>query len=185
MEGVPRIEAWERKMAPAYRRALALLRERGVPAAARVLDAAAGYGFFLAAARDAGFDAHGVEPSAEGCRFAREWLGLRPACAAFEDWTGPDGAFDAVPAFHALERAPDPRAFLARARRLLRPGGVLLVHGRRMEFAPLLAGADFADLRVSAAPGVLNAVVHALSGGAGSLPGADRTVTALAAPGGT
>jgi ubiquinone/menaquinone biosynthesis C-methylase UbiE len=46
----------------------------------------------------------------------------------------PDGSFDAVMSNTILHHIPDPRQFLAEARRVLRPGGVLLI---RDLFRPL------------------------------------------------
>ncbi len=142
---VPRIEAWRRMMARVYRTAIRLLREAGVPAEGRVLDVGAGYGFFLDALRDQGFSAHGVEPSRTACEFARRWLGVDPACVTLEEWDGPVAAFDALTAFYVIEHVPDPKALLAQAHRLLRPGGILLL--RWPHTTPLVKAVSWSGAR--------------------------------------
>lgn len=81
-------------------------------------------GFFLAAARDAGIAARGIEPSVEASRFAREQLHVPVETGLFEE-VDAAGPVDAVCAFHVLEHVQDPRAFLAHAHAQLLPDGVL------------------------------------------------------------
>jgi len=92
------------------RQRLALLRGT-VPPPARLLDVGAGHGRFVAAARAAGYDARGLEPSAR----------------SIEDAAVQDGSLDAVTLWHVLEHVEDPGAALARIAGWLRPGGALLV----------------------------------------------------------
>lgn len=91
----------------------------------RLVDVGCYDGAFLLAAQELGFDVEGVEPSAAGAAKATE-RGLRVTESTFADapLTGP---FDAVTFVHSLEHFEDPRAALARARDLLRPGGAVLV----------------------------------------------------------
>ena len=70
--GAPRLHAPARPVLEAFdRRRLALL-EPYVPPPASLLDIGAGRGRFVAAARAAGYDARGVEPSDRGVTAARE-----------------------------------------------------------------------------------------------------------------
>jgi SAM-dependent methyltransferase len=108
------------------RRRLALLR-RAVPPPARLLDAGAGRGRFVAAARRAGYDAAGVEPSARGVRAAREAYGIALVAAMIEDAPVAAGSLDAVTLWHVLEHLDAPGAALERIATWLRPGGALLV----------------------------------------------------------
>jgi SAM-dependent methyltransferase len=98
------------------RRRLALL---DAPPGARLLDVGAGRGRFVASARSAGLDAHGIEPF-----HARDATVER---ASIEDADFPPGSFDAIAVWHVLEHLDDPRAALSRVRAWLRPDGVLLV----------------------------------------------------------
>ena len=108
------------------RRRLALVR-RDVPPPARLLDVGAGRGRFVAAARDAGYDADGIEPSTRGVLAAREAYGVELAQATIDDATVAPGSYDAVTLWHVLEHVEDPHGALARVASWLRPGGVLLV----------------------------------------------------------
>jgi len=119
--------AWER------RRTL-LLRE--ARAGERVLDLGCGAGRFVAALRDAGADAVGVELAEAALERAR-----RNVPGAELHRLAPDGAIpledasvDLVWCSEVLEHVPDTVAFLTEVRRVLRRGGRVLVtvpdHGR-------------------------------------------------------
>ena len=53
--------------------------------------------------------------------------GLEVDCGAVEDQRYPAAAFDAVTLNHVIEHVPDPLATVAECRRLLKPGGRLLM----------------------------------------------------------
>jgi SAM-dependent methyltransferase len=107
------------------RRRLRLVR-RTVPPPARLLDAGAGRGRFVASAATAGYAAAGIEPSARGIAGARE-LGARVTQASIDSAEIDDGAFDAVTLWHVLEHLEDPGSAIETIARWLRPGGALLV----------------------------------------------------------
>ena len=109
------------------RHRLRLLRRAGVSPGARVLDAGAGRGRFVATARAAGYDASGLEPSARGVQAAREVYGLQLQRARIEDARVDSASYDAVTLWHVLEHVEDPGAVLDVVGSWVRPGGALLV----------------------------------------------------------
>lgn len=108
------------------RRRLRILR-RALPAPARLLDAGAGRGRFVAAARDAGYDAQGIEPAAARAAAARDLYGVELCPVGIQDAEFGPGSFDGVSLWHVLEHLDDPAAALETVVRWLRPGGVLLI----------------------------------------------------------
>jgi SAM-dependent methyltransferase len=100
-----------------------------VEAGQRVLDLGCGAGAFTAALAEAGTQAVGVEVAAravERARAAHPGLDFRhvpiDAPLPFED-----ASFDAVWVSEVLEHVADTARFLSEARRVLKPGGLLLV----------------------------------------------------------
>ncbi len=125
--GAPRGAALAAPVLRAFdRRRLALLRRAATPPA-RLLDAGAGRGRFVAAARAAGWAAEGLEPSARGVDAAREAYGVTLRRAGIEDAAIAPGSLDAVTLWHVLEHLEDPGAALGTIRGWLAPDGVLLV----------------------------------------------------------
>jgi SAM-dependent methyltransferase len=102
---------------------LALLRRH--VSGGTLLDVGCSTGSFLGVARDA-FAASGVEPDPGTSEQARA-AGLDVITGTLADVQAPPGGFDALTMFHVIEHTDSPRAELARARDLVRPGGVVLV----------------------------------------------------------
>ncbi|MCU1601994.1 MAG: ubiG 1 [Frankiales bacterium] len=96
---------------------------RLVPAPARWLDVGCGRGRLLAHAE--GYEAVGLEPVDETAEQARE-AGLDVRTGVLEDAPEP-GTWDVVTAFHVLEHVTAVDDALGALRRLLRPGGTLVV----------------------------------------------------------
>jgi SAM-dependent methyltransferase len=93
----------------------------------RLLDVGCATGVFLDLARSAGWNIRGVEFSARHAAYARNGFGLDVWEGDFVDAPFPAASFDAITMWDFLEHVLDPPAVLAQARRLLAPGGVLLV----------------------------------------------------------
>lgn len=102
------------------------LRELRDVAAGRLLDVGCGKGWFLAAARDAGWRVVGVEFAPTSAAAARVTHRVDVVPGDFLE-VSLDGEFDVVTMWHVLEHLADPAAAIARAAELLRPGGLLLV----------------------------------------------------------
>lgn len=116
-----------------YSRYLQLLDRFGAKKGA-LLEVGCGNGFFLEAAREAGYVAvHGVEPSADAVAKARADIRpdivldvMRPGLFAAE-------SFDVVCLFQVLDHLPDPGAVLDECRRVLKPGGLILCLNHNVE----------------------------------------------------
>lgn len=93
----------------------------------RLLDVGAGPGFMVAAARDRGWDATGVDLNAWAAEYAREELGVEVRRASLEEAEVGNGELDALCMLDLIEHVTDPHAVLAEAARVLRPGGVLAI----------------------------------------------------------
>lgn len=93
----------------------------------RILDIGSGPGFFLEAGKARGWDVLGFEPSPLAARYAAA-RGLAVVndffSAASANGHGP---FDAVALSMVLEHVKDPIGLIGEARRLLAPGGLLLL----------------------------------------------------------
>lgn len=94
---------------------------------ARILDVGCALGTFLAIARERGFDPHGVEISQFASSFAREKRDLDVFTGDLERYPAANGSFDVVTFWDAIEHVTHPLENLTTARRLLRPGGLLLL----------------------------------------------------------
>ncbi len=92
----------------------------------RLLDVGVGTGLLVHLARQAGWDATGVDICAEAAERAGREFGVAVAVGDFLAVDLP-GGYDAITMADVVEHSRDPRAFLARAHALLAPGGVLYV----------------------------------------------------------
>jgi 2-polyprenyl-3-methyl-5-hydroxy-6-metoxy-1,4-benzoquinol methylase len=92
----------------------------------RLLDFGCGGGTFLRRMREHGWRATGLDISAETVERLRG-LNLDVLQGTLPHPELAPGSFDLVTMWHSLEHVPDPRHTLVEARRLLAPGGKLLV----------------------------------------------------------
>jgi 2-polyprenyl-3-methyl-5-hydroxy-6-metoxy-1,4-benzoquinol methylase len=96
------------------------------PAPARLLDVGAGRGRFVLAARAAGYEASGIEPSLRGVDAATA-AGAPVERVTIEQAAIAPGSLDAVSLWHVLEHLDDPAGALERISGWLAPGGALLI----------------------------------------------------------
>lgn len=136
-----RIEAWERDYpGPAYHRyhceaieahetCVPTLRRVLAGTPRRILDSGCGTGRWLAYLRNLGHDVYGIDDSAAPLAVAHAHdPTLRLVRGDARRCPFPDASFDVVFSSYVAEHCEEgPREFLAEARRLLRPGGLLLL----------------------------------------------------------
>lgn len=102
-------------------------REIGSPlSGARLLEAGCAYGLFLERAQRHGVEVAGQELSASAADRVRADLDVDVHEGHLDDLAG-TSAFDVVCAWDVIEHVPDPASFLAAARELTRPGGLVVL----------------------------------------------------------
>ncbi len=91
-----------------------------------VVDVGCSRGQFVAAAIAAGYKAEGVEPAPRLAEAARA-AGVPVRTGLLEEQRFADNSFDALTLFEVIEHLRTPLPLLAECRRVLKPGGILLV----------------------------------------------------------
>jgi 2-polyprenyl-3-methyl-5-hydroxy-6-metoxy-1,4-benzoquinol methylase len=92
----------------------------------RLLDVGCGTGSFLRAAEAHGWDVTGTEFSRDGARMA-ESDGYTVFTGDLWEAGFPDEGFDVITCWHVIEHVSDPRRLLFEMRRILSPGGLLVL----------------------------------------------------------
>lgn len=110
-----------------------LARYRPVPGRNHLLDVGCGTGEFLRQAREAGWDVLGVEIAQEAVRAAHA-AGLQVRVGSLVALGLPEASFDVVTFWDVLDFVPDPVEQAREAKRLLVPGGVLVLRVRNLTF---------------------------------------------------
>jgi 2-polyprenyl-3-methyl-5-hydroxy-6-metoxy-1,4-benzoquinol methylase len=113
-------------------RALGVLLEL-VPKRGRLLEIGSFCGIFLDRIRASGWEVTGLEPDRGVADYARAKYGLNIVDGVLPKPALPDENFDAVVMLHVIEHMPDPSENLREIRRLLKPGGVLVVETPRFD----------------------------------------------------
>lgn len=119
-------ESDERQRGIEAERRLAWLSE-WAPPPGRLLEVGAAAGFFLAAARSAGYEVMGIEPGVAVSRYARERFELDVRNEFLEDAELPESHFDLICMFHVFEHIHDPHHVLRLLRRSSAGGGFLAI----------------------------------------------------------
>ncbi len=97
-----------------------------------LLDIGCGGGFFVQAAGRRGWSSMGLEPSPRAARRAAREQQVRVIAGRLEEAPVLPGRFDVVTMFDVLEHVFCPRTFLLEARKLLGPGGLVLIETPNM-----------------------------------------------------
>lgn len=103
---------------------LDLIGDYVAPAGSRLFEAGCAYGLFLEEARRRGYRVAGLELSPVAAETASRLLGIEVIQGEVVDLDGED-EFDVMVFWDTIEHVPDPGAFVAATRRLVRRGGIV------------------------------------------------------------
>ena len=119
------------------RRRVALLEQLDAGLPGRLLDLGAGQGFFVKEACEHGWEAEGIESSPEAVRFGLTDLGVRLQDVDLANGLEqqPPDSWDVVTLWHCLEHTENPGWVLRESRRILRPGGMLILNSPNLASA--------------------------------------------------
>ena len=92
-----------------------------------VFDIGTAGGSFLAAARARGWKVDGCEPNRWLAAWGKKHYGIDIRPGALTDHDLPDGQYDVVTLWDVVEHLPHPSAIIDRAKRLVKPGGYLIM----------------------------------------------------------
>lgn len=99
----------------------------------RLLDVGAGWGVFVGAAQERGWDALGIDLCLYAAQLVREIFKIELKQGAFEEADFPSAHFDVITMWEYLEHAIDPAAALQKAAHILKPGGLLALSSPNTE----------------------------------------------------
>lgn len=109
-----RIKPWVRKIKNSY------------VLTGKWLDIGCSVGYVVYCAKNAGFDAYGVDVNPIGLEYAKKEFDLDNLYSgSVEDLDFPDGYFDVISLYDVIEHVPDPNPVIKAMKRLLAPGGVI------------------------------------------------------------
>ena len=93
----------------------------------RLLEIGSGSGVFLNGMQLLGWQVEGIDVDPEAVAIARNKYSIEVRNGSLTEQKYPSGTFDAVVMSHVIEHVPDPRALLSECRRVLAPGGTLVI----------------------------------------------------------
>ena len=90
------------------------------------LDVGCSAGFVVAAAKAAGFDAHGIEIESAAVKYARSTLDLdNVVVGVLEEHNYAEQSFDVISLYDVIEHVPDLNRVVGELKRILKPAGVI------------------------------------------------------------
>ena len=102
-------------------------RTAGLPPDRRFLDVGCATGRLLEAMRERGWQVRGVDLCPESAAYAGRHRGVEVFTGTLGEARFPGASFHAVHFSHLIEHVPSPRTFLSEVRRVLLPGGLVVV----------------------------------------------------------
>jgi 2-polyprenyl-3-methyl-5-hydroxy-6-metoxy-1,4-benzoquinol methylase len=133
-EGLIRADYWSARQG-LYRRALTHAARNGGPG--RVADLGGGVGYFAACAIEMGWDAYSIDVSEHAVQAAAVRIGNERSFLRAPEFL--TGTCDLVTLWCVVAHVPDPRAVLADALLLLKPGGRLVITTPNFAFQAMYA----------------------------------------------
>jgi 2-polyprenyl-3-methyl-5-hydroxy-6-metoxy-1,4-benzoquinol methylase len=103
------------------------------PQRGRLLEIGSYLGIFLDHIRSAGWDVTGLEPFHTVAEYSRKTYGLNVIEKLLPDAKFPNRDFDVVIMLHVIEHLPNPAEYIREIRRILKPGGMLVVETPRFD----------------------------------------------------
>jgi 2-polyprenyl-3-methyl-5-hydroxy-6-metoxy-1,4-benzoquinol methylase len=100
---------------------------RSIKKSGRLLDIGCGMGYFLEACRRFGYEAEGMDISADSAAYIREELKIPVAVGTVDEIDYPPASFDVITMWHFFEHAREPLKYLEKAGKWLKPNGILVV----------------------------------------------------------
>ncbi len=92
-----------------------------------ILDFGSGFGFFLAFAKERGWNTYGLEPLPASAVYARATFGLNIITDTLRENTFPPDFFDVITALQVFEHLPYPKENIRLLKKMLRKNGVVVI----------------------------------------------------------
>lgn len=121
------IKQWETMMQPVIETSVRIINARTEINRGRLLDIGCGFGFFLNAMKQHHWEVTGIEIAKGGRQYARDHFGIDVYSKPLESLSLPSGYFDAVTLFYVIEHIAEPVTVLNEVKRILKPGGLVLI----------------------------------------------------------
>ena len=131
-----KLNVWGERRGKVFTDVLRILKSRGVRS---VFDVGAAFGHFVKYAQERGLEAAGSDISPKAVEVGREQLGVKLYAGTLDELSLLDESVDAIVSLDAFYYVPEPRAELDAMRRLLKPGGVIVLRLRNCLWSRALA----------------------------------------------